>query len=204
MKRYASRISPFVQKNSEESELSSDFISKLSVQPYRSESDSMSVADQISAIINGRRPKYSSVEDAVKEMQERSGFKAHQDKLKVLADRIKSAAAEEEKIRVFKENPFIKNTIDNFIIDTKGNLPIPSIIDRIKSIHKKDVSDDSAWDDESLMNYINLVSLKAKKDHPDVNDSNHQNLGHLPNYDENDIAKSNTDPLHCLNPAVVK
>jgi hypothetical protein len=203
MTRYAPRIAPLVQKNSEPSNTESEFISKISVQPYRPE-PGPSIADQINAIIHGRKPKYSSVEDVVKEMQERSGFSAHQNKMKVLADRIKEAASNNEEIRAFSMNPQIKSTLDNFITDTKGNFPIPSIIDRIKSIHKKDVDDNSVWDDESLIKYINNKSIQVKKDHPDINDTDYSNLGHLPNYDEKDIAKSNQDPLHCLMPSVIK
>lgn len=208
MTKLYNRTMPLISRNSDnENSYLDEFqknLNKISVQPYRHEN----VYEQINSIINGSKPKYSSVEDAVKDMQDRSGITAHQDKIKVLAEKIKTAACnhcaeDKNEVKLFKTHPQIKNTFDNFITDTKGNLPIPSIIDRVKSIHNKDVDDNSAWDDESLIRYINDKGTSVKKDNPDTN-YNDFNLGHVPKYEERDIDKSNQDALFCLNPAVVK
>lgn len=187
-------------------------LSKESVQPYQDQR--YNVFDQISSIINSSKSKYSSVEDAVKDMQARSGLTAYQDKIKTLAQAIKTAGCscdeeehnhdDKEKVRLFEMKPQIKYTIDNFVNDTHGNLPIPSIIDRVKSIHKNDVSDDTAWNDDGLMHYINDKIIESKKQNPSQNDDAHTNLGKLPRYNEGDINPSNTDALFSLNPAVVK
>lgn len=207
IKKAGYRSMPVINRDSDNVENSSlypkwmgDFaqnLSKVSVQPYRSED---SIFDQISSIINSSKPKYSSVEDAVREMQERSGITAYKKDLKSLAETIKNAA---EKIKIFELKPQIQSTIDNCIDDTKGNLPIPAIIDRIRSIHKNDIDDDSAWDDENLLKYINDKSINIRKNHPNQDD-NYTTLGKLPNYDETEIDKSNTDALISLTPTVIK
>jgi cobalamin biosynthesis protein CobT len=179
----------------------SDFaqnLSKVSVQPYRPEDN---IFDQISSIINSSKPKYSSVEDAVREMQERSGITAYKKDLKSLAETIKQAA-EQEKIKIFELKPQIKSTVDNCLEDTKGNLPIPAVIERIRSIHKNDIDDDAAWDDENLLKYINDKSIEIRRNHPN-HDDNYTTLGKLPNYDSTEIDKSNTDALISLTPTVL-
>lgn len=189
-------------------------LSKVSVQPYKQED---TVFDQISSIINSSKPKHSSVDDAVKDMQERSGLVAYQNKMKALAQNIKTAGCtcedgEQEqhgdkkkvKVKIFELKPQIQSTFDNVITDTHGNLDIPAIIDRVKGIHRKDVSDDSAWDDDGLMGYVNDKCIEIKKMNPDIGDDDNLTLGKIPNFDEKDIDRSNDDALFSLTPAVVK
>lgn len=186
-------------------------LSKVSVQPYKHED---SVFDQISSIINSSKPKHSSVDDAVKDMQERSGLVAYQDRMKALAENIKTAGCCEHdhgdedkkkvKVKIFELKPQIQSTFDNVITDTHGNLDIPAIIDRVKGIHRKDVSDDAAWDDDGLMGYVNDKCIEVKKMNPDISDDDNLNLGKIPNFDEKDIDRSNDDALFSLTPAVVK
>ena len=182
-------------------------LSKISVQPRKHED---SVFDQISSIVNSTKPKYSSVEAAVQDMQERSGLLEYQKKIKAAANSVKIAACDceneeqdEPEIKIFKIRPQIQSTFDNYIEDTKGNLPIPAIIEKIKSIHKSDVSDDSAWSDDNLMQYVNEKCIEVKKMHPD-DDISEVNLGKIPHYDDRDIDPSNKDALFSLQPTAVK
>lgn len=189
-------------------------LTKESVQPYRKDN---SVYDQIYSIINGNKPKYPSVDAAVKDMQERSGLLAYQDKLKVssnqenikaIAAQICRKAAEHDKkdekpeIKVFKLHPSIKNTIDNWVEEVHGNLPVPAVITRAKEIHRGDIADDAAWDEDVLMAYVNDKCQEVKKRYPSENANT--NLGHLPHLTEEDIDPSNRDALHCLNPVAIK
>lgn len=214
IKKAGYRTMPIVNKNADNVEQSEympkwmrDYATKVSVQPYRSQD---SIFEQISSIINSSTPKYSSVEDAVKDMQERSGLTAYQSKMKSLAQSIKIAGCacdEKDKkptVRVFELKPQVQSTLDNFVTDTRGNLPIPAIIDKVKSIHRNDVLDDSAWDDDGLMQYVNDKCIEVKKMNPEANDDDNTMLGKTPRFDDKEIDQSNTDALFSLNPAVVK
>jgi tetrahydromethanopterin S-methyltransferase subunit F len=185
-------------------------LSKEAVQPYRKDH---SVYDQIYSIINSNRPQYPSVDAAVKDMQERSGLLAYQDKLKTSSgqDKIKTIASQicrkaeehkEKEVKVFKLHPPIKNTIDNWIEAVHGNLPVPAVITRAKEIHRNDISDDQAWDDDGLLAYVNDKCQEVQERYPTANDST--NLGRLPHFSEEDIDPSNRDALHCLNPVAIK
>jgi hypothetical protein len=98
---------------------------------------------------------------------------------------------------LFKKVPSILKTLENYIQDTKGNLPIPAILEKIKSIHSKDVSDARDWDDEKLLAWISNEKLKHQSNNPV---DNYQNLGFQDNSitDAND---SNTDMFNSLMPA---
>jgi cobalamin biosynthesis protein CobT len=218
------RSLPAISRNSDESTVQpswmSDYanrLSKQSVQPYRQDN---SVYDQIYSIINGNKPKYPSVDAAVKDMQERSGFSAYQtkqksasneDQMKAMAAQICRKAEEKEdkkddtrsEVRLFKLHPQIKSTIDNWIEEVHGNLPVPAVITRIKEIHRNDVSDDSAWDEDDLIHYVSDKCHEVESRYPSDKDSG-ASLGHLPHFTEDEIDPSNRDALFCLNPVALK
>lgn len=100
---------------------------------------------------------------------------------------------------VIKKVPNIKNTLENYINDTKGTLAIPAIIEKIRSIHKSDVSEDKDWDDEELVKLISKMNLKAKADNP-VTFHVETNLGTTDQLNDSDIDSANTDAFSSLNP----
>lgn len=229
-KKAYSRTQPLIQKTCDDAKIErqellpswltnyAQNIEKVSVQPYRQEEGSL--FDQISSIMNGARKssKYSSVEEAVRDMKERSGLTAYKNKeaaqakgiidrnkladLAALAQMINKAAEEETKIVIFQMKPQIQSTFDNFIDSTNGNLPIPSVLEKVRSIHKNDIADEMHWDDEKLMHYINEKSIEAKKKHPDSKEDN-ANLGRVVHLSEDDVDASNMDMFSALNPASV-
>lgn len=138
---------------------------------------------QINSIVN-RKSKYSSVEDAVRDMQERSGYASYlrevQSQNEVASDFNQKTAQlasqnphanlpdtnnVSDTPTVIKLHPAIKNTLENCIKDTHGFLPIPAIIERIKRIHKNDVSDDKAWNDDDFVRYVGKLNLQEKSNH---------------------------------------
>jgi len=101
---------------------------------------------------------------------------------------------------VIKKVPHVLRTIENYIRDTKGNLPVPAIIEKIKSIHSNDCSDPKDWDDDKLVILVSKLNLEAKKNNPDTY-TNYSNLG---NRDFNmEIDPSNTDAFFGLNPVKI-
>ena len=76
---------------------------------------------------------------------------------------------------------------------------MPAIIEKIRSIHQKDVSDAKDWEDEKLLRFISHLNLKAKQDNPNIYD-NHNNLGTRDMMSDSEIDPSNTDAFHALNP----
>jgi hypothetical protein len=212
------RTLPTINRNSDNIENQSiypkwmqDFASNLEKGAVQSRKQDSSIYDQISSIINGNKPKYSSVEDAIRDMQERSGLLAYQNRIKAMATKIAGTTEEVQaptdtnkaEIKVFKLNPQVQQTIDNYIDDTNGDLPIPAIVEKIKAIHRNDITDDAAWNEDELMKYINKQCVEAKKKHPSIDDSN-ANLGKLPHFDDKDIDPSNMDALFSLNPVAIK
>ena len=63
---------------------------------------------------------------------------------------------------IFTKCPQIKDTCKNYIKTTRGNLPIPAIIDKIRSIHQRDVSNASDWEDDKLIRHISRLNLEEK------------------------------------------
>jgi hypothetical protein len=181
-----------------------DTLQKQSVQPYRNES----LFDQISSVMNGTKSKYLNVEEAVRDMQDRSGLLAYKNKIEAQKNtppkiaQMAETPNKTEAIRLFGDKPQIKDTFDNYIEDTNGNLTIPGIVERIRSIHRGDVSDDSMWEDENLLQYVNSKNIEVKKKYPS-SEADSSNLGRLTHFDE-DSDPSDDDPFFALTPAVIK
>lgn len=184
-------------------------LEKGAVQPRNVDN---SLFDQINSIMNNKKSKHTSVEAAVEDMKERSGLTAYLDKVKQSNTETsvgtKTASdnndAFEKKVDmtpvVMKKFPGIKNTLENYIRDTKGNLPVPAIIEKIRSIHQSDVSDGKDWDDDKLIRLVSKMNLEAKRDNPS-NFENYNNLGSRDVGTESEIDPSNMDAFHALNPA---
>ena len=210
MKKYAYRTLPLITRESYSVENSStepswlrDFaknLEKSSVES-RKEIEQRSLYDQISSIM-GNKSKYPTVEAAVEDMQERSGINAYWKQVKAQAEQIKKANDSSEQVAMFNKCPQVKSTINNCIEDSRGNLPIPSLIERIKAIHRSDVSD-ADWDDPAFLKYLNDKNIEVKRKYPDV-ESNADSLGKLHHFDEEDIDASNRDAWHILMPSKIK
>lgn len=175
-------------------------LEKSAVQP-RSVDDSL--FNQINSIMNGKS-KHTTVDAAVEDMKQRSGLTDYLNKLNKVSNQevnTKTAQVNSNDLTpiVIQKSPNVKQTIENYIRDTKGNLPVPAIIEKIRSIHQKDVSDAKDWEDEKLLRFISHLNLKAKQDNPNIYD-NHNNLGTRDMMSDSEIDPSNTDAFHALNP----
>jgi hypothetical protein len=182
---------------------------KMSVQPQEQET----LFDQITSIISGTKPRYPSVEVAVSDMQDRSGFTRYQREkndwqalkqshptdtdLGKAAQSVEQPAQDKhEGPELFKENPEIRDTFDNYITDTRGNISIPAILERVHNIHKRD-ADDALWNHPELLEYISKKCDEVKEDNPD--EINQQGLGKLTQFNnEGDVDPSNLNAFHAL------
>lgn len=218
MSRYQ-RHSPVVNRQADE-QIGEDHwlkqfektLQKGAVQP-RSQT---SLFDQINSIMNGKS-KYPSVEAAVQDMQERSGLTAYLDKINKSSEEAKPSTTKkaeaadnqdcfEKQVKgipiVIRKHPGVKQTLENYIRDTRGNLPVPAIIDKIRSIHQGDVSDAKDWDDEDLIRLVSKMNLAAKRDNPSLYQG-YSNLGRRDTGADSEIDPSNTDAFNALNPAKI-
>jgi len=170
-----------------------------------------SLFDQINTIMNGKS-KFHSVDAAVQDMKERSGLAAYIEKInksskkdipaskKIASD---NQDAIDKKVEmtpiVLKKQPNIKKTIENYINATKGNLSVPAILDKIRSIHCNDVSNSKDWEDDLLIILVSKLNLEAKKNNPGTF-QDYSNLGSRDSSFDSDIDPENSDAFHCLTP----
>ena len=184
-------------------------LQKGAVQPRSQES----LFDQINSIMNrSNTSKYPSVEAAVEDMKNRSGLTAYLEKIKQseedTSDAVTKVAADDNAAIdkhipiVIKKHPAIRKTLERYIGENKGNLPVPAIIDKIRSIHQKDVSDAKDWDEDKLLYLVSKLNLEAKKNNPDTF-QDYNNLGSRDPGSDSDIDPSNSDAFFALNPAKV-
>lgn len=207
------RYQPSITRNSDEN-ISEDHwlkqfeksLQKGAVQPRVQQS----LFDQINSIMN-QTSKHSSVEAAVEDMKERSGLTAYlkQSEVENSSDVVKKASDENQaKTKksklpsVIQKFPTVLRTLENCIRDSKGNLPIPAIIERVRSIHQNDVSDASDWDQDDLLYLVSQLNLDAKKGNP-ASYEDHSNLGGRDSMSDAEIDPSNTDAFFALNPAKI-
>jgi hypothetical protein len=217
--RYQTVISRNSDENIEEDHwlkrFQDELIGKKAVQPKPIDNF---LFDQINSIMNNKS-KYPSVAAAVEDMKERSGLAAFLAKTSNNDENDNSKTANEKtasdnnavinkKVPIGKKLPMviikcphIQKTIENIIKSTRGNLSIPAIIDRARSIHQNDVSDAKDWEADDLLYFISGENLKAKQEHPDISNQS-SNLGRRndSNQDE-DLAADNNDAFSALMPA---
>jgi hypothetical protein len=185
-----------------------DKLQKTSVQP-RNQSNS-SLVDEINSIMNNSRSKYPSVQAAVDDMMQRSGLTAYLDKVVTSEDNTednqKVAQAQQKPNpnvpEVIKEKSSILHTLENIIKGSRGNIPVPAIISRLRSLHARDIADESVWEDDKLIRLVSRMNLQAKKDNPS-NYDNYSNLGESDHTSNSDVDPSNTDAFNILMPAKV-
>lgn len=181
-------------------------LQKTSVQPRGN-----SLFDQISTIMNGKS-KYPSVQAAVDDMMQRSGLtdylqtktsSSNEEEAPTKPKKIAQKLDDSKTPEVIKQKPSIRRTLDNIIKETRGNIPVPAVISRLRALHAGDVSDEGAWEDEKLIRLVSNCNLKAKTDNPGVYDS-FDNLGAGDHSStDRDVDPSNTDAFNALMPAKI-
>lgn len=183
-----------------------DKLQKTSVQP-RGEN----LYDQISSIMN-TKSKYPSVQAAVDDMMHRSGLTSYLKDVKVAEEKSSSKTmklAQDQKSQndktpqVIKEKPSIQRTLENIIKETRGNMPVPAVISRLRSLHAQDISDEGAWEDEKLIRLVSQCNLRAKTDNPGSYDSFDQLGQGDHSTSDRDIDPSNTDAFNALMPSKI-
>jgi uncharacterized membrane-anchored protein YjiN (DUF445 family) len=185
-------------------------LQKDAVQPVVQQS----IYDQMYSIMN-QKSKHPTVEAAVEDMKSRSGLTSYLDKVKKQAEQSESNDVGSTKVAsdqnqvidkripiVIKKCPAIQRTFENCIRDSRGNLPIPTIIEKVKSIHHGDVSEAKDWDEDKLMLLVSDLNLKEKSKNYS-GENNESNLGGYDTDNNADIDPSNTDAFSGLNPAKI-
>lgn len=125
-----------------------------------------SLFEQISGIM-GNKSKHTSVSAAVEDMMHRSGLINYLNNVKTSQqENTQKKKAQQslsgDKPSLLKKNPNIQRTIENYIRDTKGNLPVPAILEKVKSIHSRDVSENKDWEDPDLLQFISQTNVEEK------------------------------------------
>jgi len=187
-------------------------LQKTSVQPRGN-----SLHDQISSIMNSKS-KYPSVQAAVDDMMQRSGLtdylqtKTSSDEELDPTKRRKTAQDQNDgkgkkkdpkTPQVIQEKPSILQTLKRIIRESRGNLSVPTLINRLRSLHANDVSNNGAWEDERLIRLVSKYKLTAMKNNPHTYDR-FDNLGESDHSTaEKDIDPSNTDAFNALMPSKI-
>lgn len=147
-----SRDTDSFETHSKEPSWFADFVSNLEKEAVKSRKDDYDMFNQINNII-GNKSKYSTVEEAVLDMQKRTGL------LDFLAQK---KASENNQLESFKEIPELKIFIDNYVEERPGT-SVDSVVHdllKIKSIKDKLPQGDDVPVD--VKHYINDKILEAK------------------------------------------
>lgn len=140
----------------------SEFTKNLEKEAVKSKKDDYALFDQINSIL-GNKSKYSSVEEAVLDMQRRTGLL---DLLKQKKQAQVGSHKRYEESKSLKEIPSLKTYIDNYIEDRPGTSVEAVVHDllKIKSIKEKLPDGDDVPAD--VRHYINDMILESNLAHP--------------------------------------
>ena len=158
-------------------------LNKIAVQPKRVDD----LLFRVNEVVDSKKSKFSSVEDKVSEMIERSGLAAYlkDKKIKLSKKAELQQETSNETIETFKKYPNIKKTIDNIIEDSKGTLPVIGIVDKVSRLHEKEIKDNTLFQDNGLKKYIAQKNLEYKAK-PEVSNNLGKNF-HSIEQDEQDL-----------------
>ncbi len=135
----------------------------------------MSIHDQMYAIMNGKKPLYSSVEEAVSDYQKKTGLSDHLERIQSESS-IKSAAAKilaasadepedsekknsEDRALVLDSHPNVSAYIDD-VVKKNPRLSIPAILHMIAEDFSIDGVGSRELDDPNLARYINKALIE--------------------------------------------
>src|SRR5690242_2958920 len=139
----------------------------------RSRNNTPTIYEQMYAIMNGKKPLYSSVEEAVADYQKKTGLTDHlnniqaESSVKAAARKILEASedfpsekknSEEIEPIVFEKAPHLKKAIEKCVTENPG-LSIPAILHIIAERMGSDVVSSSDLDDPNLSRYINKLLI---------------------------------------------
>lgn len=144
--------------------------------------NNQSIIDQINSIV-GNKPRHSSVEGIVQEMQERTGLKEYMKRMSSTEPKQGKVAAipnEEVKKKIIFEKfgPSIREKIINFVKNRiathRGRVPLPAIQDEIINTFRNDGVQPQDVNNPEVAGFINQVIIDERRNTPslDVNDVN--------------------------------
>src|ERR1700733_12719809 len=176
--RYYSRNTSIISRDESSFERSEktpswliDYAAILEKESAKSKREDYSLFDQINNIL-GNKSKYSTVEEAVLDLQKRTGL------YDVLQKKQAQHKSKYENAQIFKEIPVLKTYIDNYVEDRPGT-SVESVIHdllKIQIIREKLPEGDDV--PIEVKHYINDRIAEISKT-VDRNDQDHMELGKL-------------------------
>lgn len=190
-----SRDTSFSEINQKEPSWFKDFVSNLEKNSTKSKKDDYSLYDQVNSIL-GNKSKYSTVEEAVLDMQKRTGLTDLLNQKKQAQD---LTANKYQDSKILNEIPQLKTFIDNYVDDHPGASVESVIHDILKVRSIKDKLPEGDDLPEEAKRYINDKISEVNMQNP-KNDENNLDLGKvdMSGSDEN-IAEDN-DPFSGCEP----
>jgi hypothetical protein len=185
-----SRDTSFSEVNSKEPSWFSDFVSNLEKESAKSKKDDYSIYDQINSIL-GNKSKYSTVEEAVLDMQKRTGLTDLINQKKQAQDQTTN---KHQKSKMLNDIPQLKTFIDNYVEDRPG-ASVESVVHdvlKVKSIKDKLPDGDDLPDD--VRHYINDKITEVNMLNPKTNEED-LDLGKLDMSSSDENTSADNDPF---------
>lgn len=172
-----------------------EYVNNLEKAAVKSKKDDYALFDQINNIL-GNKSKYSNVEEAVLDMQRRTGLLELLNQKKQAQTNFKSKYDNSE---IFKKIPTLKIYIDNYVEDRPGTSVEAVIHDllKIKSIKENLPEGDDVPED--VKRYINDKISQSNTSGNDINKEN-LDLGKLDLSTDDNVSDDN-DPFKGCTPA---
>ncbi|SRR5258708_796501 len=157
-----SRDTSYIESSNKEPSWFSDFVNNFEKEAVKSKKEDYSLFNQINSIL-GNKSKYSSVEEAVLDLQRRTGF------LELIKQQKQAQLNTDnkyEKSQIFSEIPSLKIYIDNYVKDRPGTSVDAVVHSLLKITSIKDKLPQGDDVPEEVKHYINDKILESKSMHP--------------------------------------
>lgn len=194
---------------SRDSSLSDEIIKSLTKTSVNSVKDDGELFGQINSIL-GTKSKYSTVQEAVEDMQKRSGL-SHYLSLNASSSEVKKEASDDLEVtldpvfdknqmpKLLQEKPQVKGLIDNFITSRMGHVHVQAVVDKVSTLFKSDGISSDEFEDKHLRKYINDMIIEEKKKHS--SDSANSSYSEMGKADFSTSDNDNHDAFKLLEPA---
>lgn len=184
-----SRDNGAVERSEREPSWFGDFVSNLEKNSVKSKKD-VSVIEQINSIL-GNKSKYSNVEEAVLDMQKRTGL------FDYLQRKQAALEAPKQEPEIFSKIPMMKTYIDNYVKGRPGTSAESVANDLMAFGPVKDHLPQSDTLPPDVYRYINDKIAETKSAHPN-SDAENMDIGKLDMHIDDNVTKDNDPFANCM------
>jgi hypothetical protein len=184
-----------------------EFVETLQKTSTQSVEQDKSTFDVISEIMGTKPARYSSMDEAIKDMHDRSGLMVYLKQIQSAGESAQTKTASENlevtldaEPELLTERPALKQVILNIVEGRMGHTNVESVLHKLFELFRNDGIESKHLEDKQLKQYVSDVISSVKSNNHNE-DFLEVNLGKVDEDTGSDYSDSGSDVFQSLTPA---